>query len=266
MGRSSSASSDLKLAIEAVQRGGEVAADAFRAVHEVEVKPEGKGIVTEADKASEKAIIDVLRSGSPHAVLGEESGRTGDSSECVWVVDPIDGTTNFAKGVPLYVVTVALLRGSEVILGATYHPTTSETFYAERAKGAYVNGRRMGVSARREGTPAIVFLDHGYHPEDRNRFATVTERLAAHCSLRSLGATALAMAFVACGWGDAFVCSGDEIWDFAAGIVLIQEAGGRLTDWRGERWNGRHSFIFASNGTIHEDILQHLSDLQPRES
>jgi myo-inositol-1(or 4)-monophosphatase len=71
---------------------------------------------------------------------------------------------------------------------------------------------------------------------------------------------------VACGWGDAFVCSGDEIWDFAAGIVLIQEAGGRLTDWRGERWNGRHSFIFASNGTIHEDILQHLSDLQPRES
>jgi len=266
MDQVNSVSDDLALAIEATRRGGRVAFDAFRAAHDVQVKDEGKGIVTEADKAGEEAIIEGLRSRSAHAILGEESGRTEGSSGLYWVVDPIDGTTNFAKDVPLFVVTVALLRGSDVVLGVVHHPLTEETYYAERGKGAYLNDRRIQVSSVADLSAAMLFLDHGYAEADRKRWGTVCQRLGPDCSVRSHGATAMAMSWVAAGFGEAFMCSGDELWDFAAGIVLVEEAGGRLTDWRGEDWDGSNTFILASNGRLHDRLVERVQDLQPGDS
>jgi len=255
-------SPDLRLAIEAARVGGEVAGRAFQGAKQVEAKEGGKGLVTETDKAAEEAIIGVLQSRSSYSIVGEESGRTPGSSDLYWVVDPIDGTTNFARGLPLFVTAIALMRGTDILLGVTYFPVSGQMFYAEEGKGAFVDETAIRVSPRPAEACATFSLDHGYQRDDRKRFATILDRLSTEYSIRTLGATALGVCYVANGTVDAFACSGDELWDFAAGIRIVEEAGGKVTDWTGRPWDGTNSFIFASNGFLHPELLPKLADLQ----
>lgn len=253
---------DLELAIQAARRAGAVIAGQYEKTRTFAVKPEGKGLVTETDKAAERAIFDLLQANSPYALISEESAPHEPPAGRAWIIDPLDGTSNFARQIPLFVVSIGLIEEREAILGVIYHPLTDECFYAEQGKGAYLNGQPLHVSETTEPEATVLFLNHGSHPTDKQRFARVSERLIGQYSIRALGATALELTYLARGCAEGFLCSGDELWDYAAGLVLVAEAGGAVSDWKGRHWDRRNAFLLASNGRLHAKLLQEIADLQ----
>lgn len=257
-----SLSPDLHLAIEAARQAGHTILDAFQTDIVAESKGDA-GLVTEFDKRAEQIIAATLRAKSPHSILGEEGGLDGQDSGLVWVVDPIDGTTNFSRKLPLFAVSIALLQGQELILGVILNPTTGDCYFAEQGQGAYQNGQPIQVSANQDPARSIIFLNHGYRADDFKRMTILTRRLGMRYNVRTLGTTALELCLVASGLADAFICSGDSLWDYAAGGILVQEAGGKFTDWRGEPWDAQEAFIFAANDQLYDPLLAEIIDLQP---
>jgi myo-inositol-1(or 4)-monophosphatase len=258
-----SLSPDLGLAIKAARCGGEVIADNFTKGGEASIKPDGKGLVTQTDKAAERVIIDIVQAHSAYTIISEETAPDEPPSRLSWIVDPLDGTTNFAHNLPLFAVSIALVHDHEVVLGVIFNPVTKECFYAEKGKGAYLNGQPIKVSPMADPSTTVLFLDHGYRTDDRKRYALVADRFAHRYFLRALGTTALELAYLARGCAGGFICSGDELWDYAAGIVLVEEAGGKVTDWKGHHWDRRNAFILASNGSLHPELIEHIAELQP---
>jgi len=258
-----SLSPDLKLAIEAARRGGHVIAEKFIKGGNAEVKANGKGLVTQTDRASERAILDTLQAHSAYTIISEESAPNDPPPGLSWIVDPLDGTTNFAHRFPFFAVSIALIHDHNVVLGVIFNPITRECFYAEKGKGAYVNGQPIKVSSKSNRSTTVLFLDHGYRRNDRKRYALTADRLAPRYSLRTLGTTALELAYLARGCAGGFICSGDELWDYAAGVLLVEEAEGKVTDWKGNHWDKRNAFILASNGALHPELIARISELQP---
>jgi myo-inositol-1(or 4)-monophosphatase len=257
-------SDDLKLAVTAAQAAGQIIAERFAAAATAaESKDGGKGEVTQTDLDAEAAVLDTLRSGSGYAVLSEEAGGGRDSGDGLWIIDPLDGTTNFSRGIPLFAVSIALMRERHVELGVIYHPVTGQTYWAERGRGAWCDGERLQVSEVVDPSLAVLYLTHGYPPPDRQRYGAALSRFAPTSYPRSMGSTAVELSWVAAGKGDAWACSGDELWDFTAGLVLIEEAGGRMTDWRGRDWDGESLFTAFSNGHLHDYVVGTIADLQP---
>jgi myo-inositol-1(or 4)-monophosphatase len=214
-------------------------------------------LVTEADHASEKLVVERLHAWFPaHAVLGEEGGLREKDSEYHWYVDPLDGTTNFAHGYPMFNVTLALERAGEMIAGVIYDPLRSEMFTAELGSGAYLNGRRIHVS--RTALLDSALLATGFPSRKRHENINVhffhQAAMSTH-GVRRCGSAALDLAYVACGRLDGFWEFGLNPWDMAAGLLLIREAGGRTTDMKGGPPDIRGRHIAASNGLIHEGML-----------
>lgn len=219
-------------------------------------------IVTAADHAAEAAVLERLNGAFPEfGILAEESGISGatNGSETRWVVDPIDGTTNFATGNPHVCVSIALERAGKVILGVVYDPMLDELFIAERGNGAHLNGEKLRVS------PTSVFLqsmlatgfpyDINNRSENLERFQYFTHLTRA---VRRAGAAALDLCYVAAGRYDGFWEAGLKPWDSAAGSLMVTEAGGRVTDYNGvEFWIDSPNLI-ASNGQVHGDLLAGL--------
>ncbi|MFH1571119.1 MAG: inositol monophosphatase [Gemmatimonadota bacterium] len=256
------AAADLELALRAARAAGEVIARQYRQEVTAESKAGGKGETTATDRAAEAVILSLLAAESDHAVLSEEAGGRRDPEAACWVVDPLDGTTNYSRKLPLFCVSIALMRGRRPELGVVLEPLSGDWYAAQRGWGCYRNGQPARVSDKADPATAVVFLQHGYQVPDRQRFATVTQRLALTSYARDLGATALELAFVAAGAADGHVCSGDELWDFAAGMVLVEEAGGQVTDWRGRPWDGEGSYVLISNGRLHDYLVRAVGDLQ----
>ncbi|MBD3306911.1 hypothetical protein GF339_10800 [candidate division KSB3 bacterium] len=256
-------SADLQLAIDAAFRAGQVIADHFMEVVDADIKPDGKGLVTRTDQESEQVILDTLRTHSDYAIVSEETAPHAPSADLSWIIDPIDGTTNFARKIPLFAVSIALLQGEDVRLGVLFNPIAAECVYAEQGYGAYLNGQPIRVSSSAEPASTVLFLNNGYRSADKQRHAALVDRFVNRYSLRSLGATAVEMSYLACGRAEGFICSGDELWDYAAGIVIVEEAGGKVTDWKGQHWDRRNAFICASNGSLHDELLATIADLQP---
>lgn len=269
---------DLATACEAAQQAGAILRAHFGHVlgirEKSDDKGDNKGLVTEADTAAEQAILDYLRTHSTHPILSEESGfsvalasassqppASSSSLDPFWIVDPLDGTTNFARGLPWFAVSIALLQGSEILLGVVFDPLQSNLYCATRGGGAFCNGLSLQRSDVPPKQPAI-FLNHGYALEDRMRFAEITRRLVPEASLRMLGPTALEICQVACGKADGFVCSGDEIWDFAAGMLIATEAGCIASDWAGQPWNPTHNFVLIAAPWLHPTLTAQINDLQ----
>lgn len=255
-------SSDLQLAITAAQKAGGIIREGYGNIQSITNKEEGKGILTDVDQKSEGIIIKTLQEKSEYAILAEETGDIKGKGDAYWVIDPLDGTTNFSREIPFFCVSIALLKNNQVELGVTLNPMTNECFYAEQGKGAYKNENPIRVSNRSFSKSPVIFISNGYAKEDKRIFAKATDRLSTLCSLRKLGSTALELCYVAQGSVEGFLSSGDELWDYAAGIVLIEEAGGKVTDWKGNKWDNSSSFILASNGLAHEDLLKYTRDLQ----
>ncbi len=214
-------------------------------------------LVTEADLAVERFIIEKIRTHYPrHAILAEESGVTEVAqAEYKWVIDPLDGTTNYAHGYPCYCVSIALEYQGALNIGVIYDPTRDELFAAEKGLGATLNGRRMRVSETESLSRALVCTGFPYNVCDRHDFTREWRNftLNAH-GIRRDGSAALDLAYVAAGRFDGFWEDGLNAWDMAAGALLVQEAGGTVTNYDNGPLNIYQPPIIASNGLIHQDM------------
>lgn len=215
-------------------------------------------LVTEADLASEKLILERLQARFPtHAVVAEESGGREAASEYRWYIDPLDGTTNFAHGFPVFCVSMGLERSGELIAGVIYDPLRDEMFTAERGSGAWLNNRRLHVSGAPRLKDSLVAT--GFPNRKRHKSINVhfyhQLAMATH-GVRRAGSAALDLAYVACGRLDAFWEFGLNPWDMAAGILMVTEAGGRCTDMMGAPHTLRSPHLVADNTLVHEELLQ----------
>lgn len=218
-------------------------------------------LVTEADVASENLIIERIRSYFPqHGILAEESGEAvlvgGKRSEWKWVVDPLDGTTNYAHGYPCFCVSIALEHNGVVEIGVIYDPVRDEMFAAERGNGATLNGRRIRVSEVEELKDAMLCTGFPYNVRERpdftRDFANFT--MAAQ-AVRRDGSAAIDLAYVACGRFDGFWEDGLSPWDIAAGVLLIEEARGKVTNFDNEPLSIYTKKVVATNGLVHDAML-----------
>jgi myo-inositol-1(or 4)-monophosphatase len=253
----------LETAVEIAREAGALLANHF----ERRVAFETKGdfdLVTEADRASERLVVERLRTHFPsHSIVAEEGGGHEGASEYRWFVDPLDGTTNFAHSFPFFNVTLGLERSGELIAGVVFDPTRQEMFTAERGSGAYLNNRRIRVSAvkRLSGSLASTGFPSRKRHHNVNIHFYYQLAMASH-GVRRTGSAALDLAYVACGRLDFFWEFGLKPWDVAAGSLLVSEAGGRVSDMRG----GRHSAtasddMLADNGALHDEVLGMFSEI-----
>jgi myo-inositol-1(or 4)-monophosphatase len=220
---------------------------------------EGKNnLVTEADHASEKAIIGVIQKYYPHHfILTEESGELAQHSEYKWIVDPIDGTINFAHGIPINCVSIGIEQHGEIIMGMVYNPHMNELFFAEKGKGATLNGKSIHVSKETNAMKSCLVTGFPYiYLNMENGPLQVFERFVREgVPVRRLGAAAIDLCWVAAGRFDGFYEHKLEAWDSAAGYLIVEEAGGKVTDLVGNKFSVYQHRILATNGLIHEEML-----------
>src|SRR5437762_1160297 len=254
----------LNFAIQTARDAGRVLAEKFGRAIQITNKGD-IDLVTEADLAAERLIIERIRSHHPrHSILSEEAGDViaieGEQSEYKWIVDPLDGTTNYAHGYPAFCVSVALERDGRIELGVIYDPIRDETFAAERGEGATLNGRRIHVSEVEELNNAMLCTGFPYNVREIEDFARHFYNFIMHAqAVRRDGSAALDLAYVACGRFDGFWEEGLRPWDVAAGVLLIEEAGGRVSHYDGRPFDIYTPPIVASNGLIHEAMMQVLA-------
>ena len=253
----------LNFAIQMARDAGAILAD--RRGRAIQISNKGDiDLVTEADLASEKLIIERIKSYHPrHAILAEESGASaGDlsgSSEWKWIVDPLDGTTYFAHGYPCFCVSIALEHSGEIEIGVVYDPTRDEVFAAEKGQGANLNGRRIRVSDVEDLNRAMLCTGFPYNVRERPNFARDFANFTMEAqAVRRDGSAALDLAYLACGRFDGFWEDGLNAWDVAAGALLITEAGGTITNFVGAPLDIYTPKILASNGLIHDAMMKVL--------
>ena len=220
-------------------------------------------LVTEADRASERLVVERLRAHFPaHSIVAEEGGGHDGTSGYRWYVDPLDGTTNFAHGYPVYNVTLALEHAGELIAGVIFDPSRQEIFTAERGSGAYLNGERIRVSQAKRVQDSLVATGFPSRKRHLNINVHFYYQLAmmSH-GVRRAGSAAIDLAYVACGRYDAFWEFGLNPWDMAAGILLIEEAGGKCSGMKGEPMDLRGPHLLADNGAIHGEMVSLFAEI-----
>lgn len=252
----------LEIALKAARAGAEIVKGHFGKSNESNVKDNEKGLVTEIDLSAEKAIIEVLSSESDYEILSEESGTINQNKGPKWVIDPLDGTNNFARSLPFFAVSVGLMNENQSLVGVIVDPVNNKEYYAAKGLGAYCNNKKIVLPEFDTEYIPSVFLNHGYDKIDRNKFKEISSRLALDYNILKLGTTALELCYIANGNVDAFICSGDELWDFAAGICIAQEAGCVFTDWNGKPWDGVGNHLLISRSEIHSKLVELIKELQ----
>lgn len=252
----------LNFAIETARDAGRILLEKFGRKINISKKAD-IDLVTEADLASEKLVIERIKSHFPkHAILAEESGNAvilDGVNKYKWIIDPLDGTTNFAHGYPCFAVTLALEHDGETIIGVTFDPTRNELFAAEKGRGATRDGKPIRVSETEELGNSLLVTGFPYNFKSKPDFARhLTEFLLKSRSVRRDGSAAIDLAYVACGRFDGFWEDGLNAWDVAAGVLLIQEAGGEVTNYAGGKFDVYNPPMCASNGLIHRAMLDVL--------
>lgn len=253
----------LNFAIETARQAGHVLLEKFD--RKIAVMKKGDiNLVTEADLASEALIIERIKSHHPrHSILAEESGEAvviGGENKWKWIIDPLDGTTNYAHGYPCFCVTIALEHDGEIVIGVTYDPTRNELFAAEKGQGASLDNKAIRVSTETELAESLIVTGFPYDFKQKENFErNLTNFLMKSRGVRRDGSAAIDMAYVACGRFDGFWEEGLNPWDVAAGKLLIEEAGGQVTYYDGSPFSIYSPPICASNGHIHSEMLSILN-------
>jgi myo-inositol-1(or 4)-monophosphatase len=219
-----------------------------------------KEVATRYDKEVDRLIVEEIKRHYPHhSLLTEESGFLQDDPDWLWIVDSLDGTGNFADFNPLFSVCIALMHQSELLLGAIYAPAIDEFYFAEKGKGAYLNGVKIQVSDVSDlDLSYILYCEGG--DKDRGRTGELLQKVYPRVTdIRKLGSAGLETAWVAAGKGEAYFSTRIEPWDVAPGVLLVQEAGGKVSDFQGKPWQPQTGDLLFSNKKLHEKVLSLLS-------
>jgi myo-inositol-1(or 4)-monophosphatase len=248
-------------ALAAAKAAGEIQTELFGNLKDIRKKGE-IDLVTEADIQSEKAIIKILREKFPgDGFLTEESGAINSDLERVWIIDPLDGTTNYAHSFPFFAVSIALQVKDEIVLGTVFNPVLNELFQAKKGAGATMNGSSINVTqttAMKESLLATGF-PYNIHKDYKDVLALFEQMLTKAQGVRRPGAAAIDLCYVACGRFDGFWEQNLNPWDTAAGSLIAQEAGAMVSDYRGEAYSPYQKTILAANPHIHAEMLKVLN-------
>ncbi len=253
----------LNTAIEAAKLAGFLLKKNINNITTIEEKSTEINFVTDLDKRSEKLIIDTIRKRFPdHDILAEESGAQNRSSDTRWIIDPLDGTTNYMHGLPIYSVTIGVEHKGELVAGVIYDPTRDELYTAEKGSGAFLNGNRLKVSQETTIIRSLLITGFPYNIKENpfNAIDHFNNLVTEAQAIRRLGSAAIDLAYVARGIADGFWEVWLNPWDMAAGVLLIQEAGGTISDFQGKPLNIYKPNIIASNGNIHEELVRIIQE------
>jgi myo-inositol-1(or 4)-monophosphatase len=253
---------DLKtLAIEAAHQAGKLLRENFRQGHSFALKSGFRDLVTEFDRRAEEIIVSLIQKEFPqHSILTEEgSVSPKDTASYQWIIDPIDGTTNFAHGFPFFAVSIALYYEGEPVVGVVYNPIHDELFVAEAGQGAWLNGQPIRVSHVETLQESFVMTGFPYDERLIPKHLAWWERFARETqTLRRMGSSALAMSYLAAGRADGYWELDLKPWDMAAAALIVREAGGTVTDLRGNKLDLSSGEVLASNGKIHAQMIKIL--------
>ena len=236
----------------------------FGEIENLQVSLKGPGdFVTASDKKVEKILINELQKARPsYSILSEETGQINNDKSFKWIIDPIDGTANFLHGIPHFAISIGLEHDDEIICGIVYDPIKDEMFVAEKGNGSYLNNQRMRVSSRSKLKDCIVFTG-GPRLDSKNKELALEEYKKFSSKIlipiRKLGSASLDMAYVAAGRCDGFWQRNLNYWDIAAGIILVKEAGGFVTDFEGENRYVENKTILATNSRISKEMIEVLN-------
>lgn len=220
-------------------------------------------LVTEADHASEKAILDSIRASFPdHFILSEETGEIKMDSEYKWIIDPIDGTINFAHGIPICCISIGLEQNGQMIMGAVFNPFLKEFYFAEKGKGSTLNSEQIHVSTESEVLKSclVTGFPYTYLNQPNGPLEAFGRFIRAGIPVRRLGSAAMDLCWVAAGRFDGFYEHKLQAWDSAAGFLIVEEAGGKVTDFKGDYYSPYQPQIVATNGKIHDELLKWIND------
>lgn len=251
-----------ELAVNAAEAAGQIALDYFNKKIKIEYKDDmSNNLVTEVDKKAEKCIIDMIKKEFPdHTFLAEESGETGSVSNVRWIIDPLDGTVNYAHGIPIFSVSIGVELDNEIIVGVVYDPTRDEMFTAKKGEGAFLNGEKIQVSGAIELDKSMLVTGFPYNVKENpyNCVGLFSDFLFASRALRRLGSAALDTCWVASGRFDGFYEVTLKPWDIAAGSLIVTEAGGKVTNFFSDNFNVYEKSFIATNGKIHKQMMEVL--------
>ncbi|MEY5131415.1 MAG: inositol-monophosphatase [Bacteroidota bacterium] len=252
----------LQTAIDAAQKAGTVLKEGFGTDYTISSKSQIHDLVTEYDHKSEAIIIETIRSSFPnHQILTEESGHHASDGDITWIIDPLDGTVNFAHGIPIYCVSIAVKQGDAILYGVIYSPMTEEMFIAEKDQGATINGKPCKVTQQSSLPSAFLVTGFPYSVKENpgnciEHFSHIVEM---GIPIRRLGSAALDLAYVAAGRFDGFWEVALQPWDMAAGALLVKEAGGIIMDYSGNDIDfTKQSSIIAGNFEIVHTLKQEI--------
>jgi myo-inositol-1(or 4)-monophosphatase len=250
-----------RVAVKAILKAGGNARDNFFSQHEVTLKTP-RDLVTEVDLENEKMIISMIRENFPeHEIIGEESGKS-EGSVYTWFVDPVDGTTNYSIHNPFFDISIGVAKGNDPVMAFIYAPMTNELFTAQKGKGAFMNDRRIRVSGTEKLGDSLVTYCHDNTERQIKRVTRVFAELKpVSRDLTRMRAGGLELAYVAAGRVEAYVSNGIKPWDVVAGVLLVREAGGKVTDFHGNRWDLTKSDMIASNARVGGEIVKHLKKI-----
>lgn len=245
----------LSVAIEAAEEAGGFLIEQYGRVRSIHHKAD-YSIATNVDQEAEQLIIGRIRRTFPHhGILAEESGSAGDSGDYVWVIDPLDGTHNFVRGIQLFGVSIGVARDGEFIAGVIYLPFQNQLYTGEKGMGAAKNGVPIRVSSHGELNEATVSFDSNIRREPGSKLRILADLSSKIFNLRMFGASVRVLSYIAEGKVDATVEIGDRAWDFAAGACIVQEAGGMATDLNGRPLTPQSTGYIISNGLLHKEVL-----------
>jgi myo-inositol-1(or 4)-monophosphatase len=250
----------LKIALQAVQEAGDLINSNFQNLQYSDIQSKGKNdFVTRVDREAEAAISRILLKEFPqHQILGEESGYSRRKSKYLWVIDPLDGTTNFIQGIPHFAISMALMAHGKVILGLIYNPLSEERFHAIKGQGAFLNNRPITVSRKKTLRSAFVATGFPFKaPQFLEAYTNTFRSLLSRCQdMRRCGSAALDLAYTACGRYDFFWEAHLLPWDFMAGKLIVEEAGGLSGDFVGKELTLQTSSVLAANKILYPVLLK----------
>ena len=257
-------SANINVMVKACRKASKILIRDFGEIENLQVSLKGPGdFVTASDIKVEKILVEELQKARPtYSILSEEIGEINNDESFKWIIDPIDGTSNFLHGIPHFAISIGLEHDKEIICGIIYDPIKDEMFTAEKGNGAYVNNKRMRVSSRSKLKDCIIFTGGPrQNPKDKELFFVEYKNFSSivKTPIRKMGSASLDIAYVAAGRCDGFWQRNLNYWDYAAGIILVKESGGFVTDFNGENRYIENKTILVTNSKIDKEMIEVLN-------